>query len=124
MLNRLTGDLIRETARRTHAAGIKSLEDVRHHPERLAALSAEKEAERKQAKSYLHDHLYVSEEILRNHEQAEVVVGGLFRDWVSNPELLPNTYFAMVDRDGAPRVVADYIAGMTDSFILDHWRER
>ncbi len=124
MLNRLTGDLIRETARRTHAAGIKSLADVRHHEQRLAALSAEKEAERKQAKSYLHDHLYVSEEILKNHEQAEVVVGGLFRDWVRNPELLPNTYFAMVDRDGAPRVVADYIAGMTDSFILDHWRER
>jgi dGTPase len=124
MLNRLTGDLIRETAKRTHAAGVKSLDDVRRHPERLAALSAEREAERKQAKSYLHDHLYISEEILKNHQQAEVVVGGLFRDWVRNPELLPNAYFAMVDRDGAPRVVADYIAGMTDSFILDHWRER
>ena len=60
----------------------------------------------------------------RTTEQAEEVVGGLFRDWVRNPELLPNTYFAMVDRDGAPRVVADYIAGMTDSFILDHWREQ
>ena len=124
MLNRLTGDLIRETAKRTHAAGVKSLDDVRRHPERLAALSAEREAERKQAKSYLHDHLYISEEILKNHQQAEDVVGGLFRDWVRNPELLPNAYFAMVDRDGAPRVVADYIAGMTDSFILDHWRER
>ncbi len=124
MLNRLTGDLIRETAKRTHAAGVKSLDDVRRHPERLAALSAEREAERKQAKSYLHDHLYISEEILKNHQQAEVVVGGLFRDWVRNPELLPNAYFAMVDREGAPRVVADYIAGMTDSFILDHWRER
>ena len=61
----------------------------------------------------------------KNHQQAEEVVGGLFRDWVRNPELLPNAYFAMVEhRDGAPRVVADYIAGMTDSFILEHWRER
>ncbi len=124
MLNRLTGDLIHETARRTHAAGVKSLADVRRHPERLAALSIEKEADRKQAKSYLHDHLYVSEEILKNHEQAEQVVGGLFREWVRHPELLPNTHFAMVEHDGAPRVVADYIAGMTDSFILEHWRER
>ncbi len=124
MLNRLTGDLIRETARRAGDAGIASLEDVRRHPERLAALSAEKEIERKQAKSYLHDNLYISEEIRKNHQQAEEVVGGLFRDWVRNPELLPNTHFAMVDRDGAPRVVADYIAGMTDSFILDHWHER
>ena len=124
MLNRLTGDLIRETAKRAHSAAIRSLEDVRRHPERLAALSVEREAERKQAKSYLHDHLYVSEEILKNHEQAEQVVGGLFREWVRNPELLPSAYSALVENDGAPRVVADYIAGMTDSFILDHWRER
>jgi dGTPase len=124
MLNELTRDLIRETARRTHEAGVTSLAEVRRYSERLAALSAEKEEERKQAKSYLHDHLYVSDEIRRNHRQAEEVVGGLFRDWVRNPELLPNTYLAMVDRDGAPRVVADYIAGMTDTFILEHWRER
>jgi dGTPase len=124
MLNRLTGSLIRETARRAESAGVKTLEDVRQYPDRLAALSIDREAERKQAKSYLHDHLYVSEEILKNHKQAEEVVGGLFREWVQNPELLPTAYFAMVERDGAPRVVADYIAGMTDSFILEHWRER
>lgn len=124
MLNELTGDLIRETARRTHAAGVASLAEVRQHPERLAALSPEKEEERRQAKGYLHARLYISEEILRNHKQAEEVVGGLFRDWVRNPELLPNAYLAMVERDGAPRVVADYIAGMTDAFILEHWRGR
>jgi dGTPase len=124
MLNELTGDLIRETARRTHEAGVTSLAEVRRHGERLVALSVEKEEERKEAKSYLHDHLYISDEIRRNHQQAEEVVGGLFRDWVRNPELLPNTYLAMVGRDGAPRVVADYIAGMTDTFILEHWRER
>jgi dGTPase len=124
MLNELTGDLIRETARRTREAGVTSLSGVRQYRERLASLSVEKETERKQAKDYLHARLYVSDEIQRNHRQAEEVVGGLFRDWVQNPELLPNTYLAMVERDGAPRVVADYIAGMTDNFILEHWRER
>ncbi|AXC11772.1 Deoxyguanosinetriphosphate triphosphohydrolase [Acidisarcina polymorpha] len=124
MLNELTGDLIRETARRVKNAGATSLESIRRHPERFASLSPEREAERRQAKEYLHACLYVSEEILRNHKQAEEVVGGLFRDWVRNPELLPNAYFSMVARDGSPRVVADYIAGMTDSFILEHWRER
>ncbi len=124
MLNELTGDLIRETARRVREAGVSSLQEVREHPERLASLSEEKEAERKQSKDYLHARLYISEEIQRNHRQAEEVVGGLFRDWVRNPELLPNAYFALVDRDGSPRVVSDYIAGMTDTFILEHWRER
>ncbi len=124
MLNELTGDLIRETAKRTREAQVDSLRAVREHPARLAGLSAEKEVERLQAKSYLHARLYISDEIQRNHQQAEEVVGGLFRDWVQNPELLPNAYFEMVKHDGAPRVVADYIAGMTDNFILDNWRER
>jgi dGTPase len=124
MLNELTGDLIRETARRTREAGVTSLLEVRLYPERLASLSAEKEAERKQSKDFLHARLYVSDEIKRNHKQAEEVVGGLFRDWVRNPELLPTAYLGIADRDGAPRVVADYIAGMTDNFILEHWRER
>jgi dGTPase len=124
MLNELTGDLIRETAKRTREAQVDSLQAVREHPVRLAALSAEKEVERLQAKSYLHARLYISDEIRRNHQQAEEVVGGLFRDWVHNPELLPNAYFEMIKYDGAPRVVADYIAGMTDNFILDNWRER
>jgi dGTPase len=124
MLNELTGDLICETAKRVREADVHSLAEVRQYPERLAALSPEKEAERKQAKDYLHARLYISDEIKRNHRQAEEVVGGLFRDWVRNPELLPNAYYTLAERDGAPRVVADYIAGMTDSFILEHWRER
>ena len=124
MLNELTGDLIRETAKRTREANVTSLRAVREHPERLASLSHDKEAERKQAKNYLHARLYISEEIRRNHQQAEEVVGGLFRDWVHHPERLPNAYFALVAHDGAPRVVADYIAGMTDNFILENWRER
>jgi dGTPase len=118
MLNELTGDLIRETATRTLDARVDTLEGVRAHPARLAALSTDKEAERLQAKTYLHARLYVSDEIQRNHQQAEEVVGGLFREWVRNPELLPAAYFDMVKQDGAPRVVADYIAGMTDNFIL------
>jgi dGTPase len=124
MLNELTGDLIRETAKRTHESGVDTLEGVRSHPLRLAALSTEKEAERLEAKTYLHAKLYVSDEIQRNHQQAEEVVGGLFREWVRNPELLPTAYFELVKDDGAPRVVADYIAGMTDNFILENWRER
>lgn len=124
MLNELTGDLIRETAKRARQAGVSSLADVRRYPERLAALSAEKEEDRSEAKSYLHARLYVSEEIQRNHDQAEEVVGSLFRDWVQSPQLLPSTHLARVDRDGAPRVVADYIAGMTDGFILEHWHLR
>jgi dGTPase len=123
MLNRMTSDLIRETARRIEEEGVETLDDVRKHPARLAALSPEMEEERSHAKKYLRAHLDISEELQRDHEQAEIVVTRMFHYWVEHPELLPGSYAAVVIEDGAPRVVADYIAGMTDNYILDHWRK-
>ena len=123
MLNMLTSDLIHETTRRVQEAGVETLHDVRRCPHRLAALSHEMESERERAKQYLKERLHVSDEIQRDHQQAEEVVSGMFRHWVSHPELLPGNYAVLAEQDGAPRVVADYIAGMTDNFILRLWRQ-
>jgi dGTPase len=122
MLNALVGDLIRETDRRVAALAEPSLAAIRRAPERLAAFSPEMERLRLEAKRYLYTHLYNSEELGRDHEEAERVVRGLFARWVGDPGLLPPAYTAEVERDGAPRVVADYLAGMTDAFILAQYR--
>ncbi len=42
----------------------------------------------------------------------------LFEHWINDPEELPAGHFEEVQNEGLARVVADYIAGMTDSFIL------
>jgi len=52
------------------------------------------------------------------HEKAEEVVTALFEHWINDPEELPVGHFEEVENEGLARVVADYIAGMTDSFIL------
>ena len=49
---------------------------------------------------------------------AERVVADLFEYWTSHPEELPTSYREQINREPAYRVVCDYIAGMTDSFIL------
>jgi dGTPase len=45
-------------------------------------------------------------------------VTSLFNFWIDAPEELPPGYFEEVQTEGLARTVADYIAGMTDSFIL------
>jgi len=52
------------------------------------------------------------------HTQAEVVIADLFAAWMTDPALLPLGYFSQVEEEGAARVIADYIAGMTDHFVL------
>jgi dGTPase len=125
ILNTLVVDLIENTARNVRANSIESMEQIRAYPERLAALSPAVEALRKQAKQYLYSTLYTSDELQHDLREAATVVTDLFECWVSNPSLLPAGYEAQIGSEGAPRVVADYIAGMTDNFILHQhelWR--
>jgi dGTPase len=55
------------------------------------------------------------------HIHAEEVIQTLFSAWTTNPELLPFDHQARVAEEGAPRAVADYIAGMTDAYIEQAW---
>jgi dGTPase len=118
MLNTLVGDLIHETARGVSAAGISSLEDVRRSPQRLVAFSPAIEEQRREAKQHLYATLYSSEELQRDLQEAALVVRNLFACWVNDPSLLPAAYRSQISSQGVARVVADYIAGMTDNFIL------
>lgn len=118
MLNALVDDLIAETGRRVENAGATTLELVRCAPERLAAFSPAMEELRLDAKRYLYAHLYNAPELRREHEEPDKIVRTLFRAWVERPELLSASHQAEIEAEGAPRVVADYIAGMTDQYIL------
>jgi dGTPase len=118
MQNVLTDDLIANTRANVEAIGAASLAAIRAHPTRLAVFSAPVEAERQQEKRFLYDTLYTCPALALEHEKAEEVVTALFDFWIDAPDELPQGYIEEVAAEGLPRVVADYIAGMTDSFIL------
>jgi dGTPase len=123
MLNTLVGDLIRETARRVNAGGVTTMGDVRRSPQRLVAFSPQIEELRHQAKQHLYATLYSSEELQRDLQEAAMVVRQLFSCWVNDPSLLPPANQSQIATEGVPRVVADYIAGMTDNYILLQYAE-
>jgi dGTPase len=119
IFNRLVTDLIDNTAARVRAAGIETLDDLRRCGTRLVSLSDTVEAERAQCKQFLYDNLYNSEDLASEKLNAERIVGELFAFWMRHPEKLPGTYRHKAEREPLARVVCDYIAGMTDNFILE-----
>jgi dGTPase len=123
MLNRMVGDLIRNTQEQIDAAGIRSLEDVRDFPQRLAGLSPQVEDERRQAKEFLHTNLYLSTALDPGKDDAERIITALFSLWMKEPEHLPSAYREKAHQEPLPRVVCDYIAGMTDSFIYEQYEK-
>jgi dGTPase len=123
MQNVLTDDLIANTRANLETHSLATLDDIRRHKARIATFSPAVESERLQEKKYLYDHLYTCPELTIEHDKAEEVVTALFDFWMDNPADLPEGYIAEVPNEGLPRVVADYIAGMTDAYILLQYAE-
>ncbi|MGB6691971.1 MAG: dNTP triphosphohydrolase [Terracidiphilus sp.] len=121
MLDALVTDLLGEVRARVSAIGATTLEEIRHAPERLVGLGPRMEAERATAKEFLYASLYNSPVIEEVHAHATQVVEGLFAAIAADPGLLPPDHRAQIPAQGLARVVADYIAGMTDSFIEQAW---
>src|SRR5579872_1042103 len=121
MLDRFVGDLIRNTQEQTGAAQVHSVDQVRTFPRRLVSFSPQVEAERRQAKSFLYDTLYYSVALDAEKKEGEQIIEELFEFWITQPVQLPVTYREKAEEEPLPRVVCDYIAGMTDHYIYDQY---
>ena len=69
-------------------------------------------------KDHLRDHFYFHTRVLRMSERAEQVLTGLFEHHRRDPSGLPERMREGFPEEGEARVVADYIAGMTDRYAL------
>jgi dGTPase len=123
MQKTLVLDLVRQTGENVVANRAKTLQDIRRLPGRMAQLSSQAEADRAEEKRYLYETLYTCPVLEQEHAKAEAVVTELFEFWLREPEQLPESYLAEIESEGSPRVAADYIAGMTDNFILLQYAE-
>ncbi|MGA2539807.1 MAG: dGTP triphosphohydrolase [Terracidiphilus sp.] len=121
VLNLLVTDLMNELHAHVAIVGASSLEDIRRAPNRLAAFSPQVEADRAQAKQFLYDNLYNSAGMEEAHAHAAEVVQGLFAALIADPSRLPADHQAQIPTQGLARIVADYIAGMTDAYIEQAW---
>jgi dGTPase len=124
MFNALASDLIRHTSESLRNARIHTVDDVRLYPKRLASFSGEMELKRAQCKKFLYENLYYCPELKRDKEEGERVINDMFDYWIEHPGALPPAYRDQIEAGEQPaRVVCDYIAGMTDNFIRQQWKE-
>src|ERR1017187_5200607 len=121
LLNAMVTDLINEVRARVAALGATTLADVRQAPTRLASLGPEMEGVRSTLKKFLYASLYNSPGMEELHEHAAQVVHDLFGFLMADPSLLPADHQTQIPSEGLARTVADYIAGMTDTFIEQLW---
>ncbi len=122
LINLLITDLVEYSSARIAAAGIRSLADVRQHPEALAAHSPEMVHAIRKLKAFLMANLYRHPRVHRQAEKAKRTVRQIFALLFADPQLLPRKHQQRLGEAGdlrrRARIVADYIAGMTDRFAI------
>jgi dGTPase len=123
LLDRLATDLIENTRRQVERAGVETVEDVRLHPTRLAGFSPEVAHENACLKQFLYSQLYSHPAISEDRDRSVRALDALFRFLRSHPDRMPKNYTELTDSEPPHRVVCDYIAGMTDHFLLRQYHE-
>jgi dGTPase len=123
VLDMLATDLIECTRAAIRAAGVQSLDDVRAYPQRLAAFSPAVAEQNAALKRFLYAELYETADIVEERDRSVAALAELFDFYLQHPQRLPPFHANQTQSQSAHRVVCDYIAGMTDHFLLRQHRE-
>jgi len=125
LFSTMVADLMRETVARVERAAPEDAEAVRHHPAPLAGFSDEMIVGIDGIRAFLKARMYRHFRVNRMTVKARAVIAEMFPLLLGEPNLLPEDWAAeaaTLDRAGKARLVADYIAGMTDRYALDEHR--
>ncbi|MGD8999207.1 MAG: deoxyguanosinetriphosphate triphosphohydrolase [Granulosicoccaceae bacterium] len=118
-------DLVETSRHNIDSAQPADIDAVRAHKEALVAYSTEMRERNLALKRFLRKNLYQHYRVRRMSAKASRIIRELFEAFHNDPQLLPDEYAARVSQSrhdvgdaAAARVIADYIAGMTDRFAI------
>ncbi len=124
LTNLMVTDLIENLRNNLQKFSITSIDEVlnfgKHHP--TAALVGYSEKLKQPVvtlKKFLTKNLYNHPQVKKMNDDAQQVITNIFSKLLQKPSLLPPEYAARIDQEGLHRVIADFIAGMTDRYA---WR--
>jgi dGTPase len=125
MVDFLVSDLIVQSQHNIDGAKVNSIDEVRSQPQSLIALSADALEQHQELKRFLRTKLYNHPKVRDVMDEARATLKTLFEAYMKDSKRLPLEHQQLALRADAAggiaaraRVVADYVAGMTDRFAF------
>jgi dGTPase len=121
-------DLVETSRAKLAEAAPTNIEAVRNHPEQLISFSEDMRSKNQGLKKFLRENLYFHHKVYRMTRKAHQVIEALFTVFMEDIRLLPPEHQTLC-RDalleageiGKARVIADYVAGMTDRYATKEY---
>ena len=124
VIDHLVSDLITNTETLVEQSGTRTAEEIRNFPQRLARFSEEARAQNAQLKGFLFAHIYNHPLITEDSTSSVACLAELFTYYLQQSGSLPESQEQAAQQMPRHLVVCDYIAGMTDQFLLRQHQEQ
>ena len=111
--------LVAATHERLETENFADADAVRRHPKMIVAYSDRVRRMNQQLRKFLYQNLYYHPDVSGPNRRGGELIESVFSAYLENPEMLGNAATRRLNDEGLHRTVCDYIAGMTDRFIMD-----
>ena len=114
-------DVLATSERLIAAAKVRSADDVRRRARPLIQYSPERRQLNRELRKYLYQNLYFNPVVNEPHLRAKQWLKDLFGYYLKHPKEIGESAGNQIRKNGKPRAVCNYIAGMTDRYVLLEW---
>ncbi len=118
IIDQQVNDVVGTTESRLQGSGARSADEVRQARSALVGYSPERARANLQLRAYLYKNLYYNPAVHAPNQRATRMLERVFQHYLARPGEMGAASKARARRDGWPRVVCDYISGMTDGYLL------
>jgi dGTPase len=112
-------DVIRTSAEAIASAGVRQADEVRKQPNPLVSYSEDLLEANHELRRFLYKNVYYHPRVAEVNRQACEMLRAVFEAYVIAPDLLGDGAMKRIESEGLHRTICDYIAGMTDRYLLE-----
>jgi dGTPase len=111
-------DVVGTTEKRILDSGVGAADEVRRHSESLVQYSAKRGELNLELRNYLYENLYYNPVVHEPNQRAVRMMEQLFHYYLEHPREVGAQSRRRIKKIGPHRAVCDYIAGMTDRYVI------
>jgi dGTPase len=114
-------DVIMTSADSIAQSGVQRADEVRRQPRPLVRYSEQLLAANRELRKFLYQNVYYHPRVAEVNRRACEMLRSVFEAYVLAPDLLGDAATKRIESEGLHRTICDYIAGMTDRYLLEEY---
>ena len=121
IIDREVHDLVATSAESIAESGVQSADDVRCQNAPLIRYSDELAEANRALRKFLYQNVYYHPRVAEVNRRACEMLRRVFETYLADPDRLGEGAIRRVEKEGLHRTVCDYIAGMTDRYVMEEF---